>query len=400
MPGVLPTVQNRVGTLDVLRGFAVLGILLANIPYFANGFYQALVPHEESVLDTWVHALTDFLVTGKFRSTLAILFGIGVYLQYRKRSALEDGWPGGYMKRCLFLGLIGLAHGFLIWFGDILFLYSIVAFAACFFVQASDRALRMIAWVLFGVSVFLSTLVGALAFVPNINQELAKEYADPYRLEMLTRTSGSFAENWVLNAKLYAQMVPQLLLIIPGILPLFLLGILLARHGVLQTPQGDTAIRRRLLVVGLAVGLPLNAIGLLRLAGVDGALFSFFFEGAAGPILACGYLMLVVRWAESGRGKSVLSALALVGRTALSCYLLQSITCTIVFAPWGLGLAGRLGRAECLGVVVAVWAVDIVFAMLWLRRYDIGPAEWLLRSLTEGKRLPLKYEKRSVGFEI
>ena len=114
---------------------------------------------------------------------------------------------------------------------------------------------------------------------------------------------------------------------------------------------------------------------------------------AMNPATATSFILAgLALWAESGRLAGVQKAMARVGRVAMSCYILQSIVCTAIFYGWGLGWFGKLDRLQMLAVVAIVWAIDILFAALWLRKFRIGPLEWLWRSAAEGRWIKLRSE--------
>jgi len=391
---VLPTLQNRSRALDVLRGVAVLGILLANIPSFADpslgGFLGA---RNEQGIDRWIHAWTLVLVNGKFRSMLAVLFGVGVWLQYQKRSQVEGNWPWGYLKRSAWLAVFGLCHGIFIWFGDILFFYAGMAILTSFMVQLPARTLK---GVIIGFAV-LALLCGGGIAGSMVASGPASSDASPFgslvRPEDISRVfaTGSYLDQLAIRAILYAAVMLMLAFLVVPMLPLFLIGVLFARSGVLAQPSAHPRTRNAALGVGLGIGLPLNLLGLLNARGVQG--LDILAEIVSGPILAIGYLMLIAVLLEKGRGARLAAVVSRVGQMSLTTYLSQSVLATFVFYSWGLGLFGKLSQIGQIGVVLAIWAVNLLFATWWLRRFPIGPMEWLLRSLTEGKRLPMSREK-------
>lgn len=420
---VEPTVHDRSRVLDVLRGVAILGILLVNIPAFSqpsSEMYWGTLG-EANPGEAWLEAAFTAFVSGKMRSLLAILFGVGLYLQFRKRTR-DGSWPGGYLKRTMFLGLMGAFHGLFIWYGDILLAYSFVAFVATFIVDRSRKTIATWIGLCSGLSLIAALLIGALvaavmaadlsALQPEptttSTQETVAVPEPPSKplsfLEHVEAESereieafqnGSYLDQLALRSELWVVFGLGLGLgLVFFILPLFLIGVLLAEREALTDLRKHPRTRNWLLGLGLGLGLPLNAAALLMagnpaLLGLQIAIELFF-----GPLLALGYLGLLAMWASSGALMGLQRALANVGRTALSCYLMQSLLCTTVFYSWGLGWFGRLTSLESLIVVGAVWAANLIFAALWLRRYSIGPAEWLLRSLTEGRRLPWRFEPR------
>jgi uncharacterized protein len=374
--------------LDVMRGLAVLGILIANIASFATSDFGGMSGGNTNLtgLDLRLDALATVFVTGKMRSMLAILFGVGVWLQYQKRSRIPGSWPGGYLKRSLWLALIGLCHGFFVWFGDILFFYAGMATVTALFVGVDARVLKAIV----GVAAILGLFGGAifLGLVLSMPHQAGTHDAWPFTsLDMAAAfRTGTYLDQLKVRAVLYLIVSAFYALLGMATLPLFLLGLLFGRSGVLVRPSEHRRTRNAALWVGLGLGIPLNLLGMMKMDGRNEV--DLFIEFVGGPILAVGYLMLGAVLVERGTARWITTALAKVGRVALTTYLSQSVLASIAFYSWGFGLFGRLSLAGQLGVVVGIWAVNLLFAHLWLRRFAMGPVEWLLRSLTEGKRLP------------
>ncbi|MFZ4507858.1 MAG: DUF418 domain-containing protein [Fimbriimonas sp.] len=393
---VSPTLRNRVASLDFLRGVAILGILLANIPAFASSsltqidyFFDGSI----SKLNQWVNALTLTFVTGKFRSMLAILFGLGVALQFNRRSQIPGAWPGGYLKRSAFLGLIGAIHAIFIWHGDILFIYSGIAITTCLLVGQPDKVLKGIIWG-GGILSFLSAAIffAASFFVTNkqINQFMVEADLDRSSTAQIY-SSGTYLQQVVDRLSHdFVALVGGVVVFIPFAIPLFLLGVLWARSGVLREPSAHHITRNWALGIGLGLGLPLNALAIILMNSKVSGLASLAWELFFGPLMAPGYLMLGAVLVEKGVFKGLVSSISNVGKVAMTCYLMQSVICTTIFYSWGFRLYGKLDSSQMLIVVAGVWIVNIVFAHYWLKTYAMGPVEWLWRSLTEGRRLPIR----------
>ncbi len=392
---VEPTVRERVPVYDFIRGVAVLGILLANIPFLAGPEFSrmmAMLPPPGGI-DGLVEQVTLAGVTGKFRSMLALLFGVGIWLQYKQRSAIPGNWPGGYLKRTAILAGFGLVHGIFIWEGDILFLYASTAFVVCLLAGMTERPLR---WVIGAVlALALLAALGLLLiglFSPDALKELASGTEAEIAREVRVFSVGSYFDQLGFRLPMFAMMVMGAVLFVPFLGALFLLGILLGRHGVLIAPHRFPRVRNRMLWVGFGVGLPLNLLAATLHSGPAG----FFMENAVevcfGPLVAVGVLTVLAMIAESKRLASVQRAVAAVGRMAFSNYILQSVLASIIFYSWGFGLFGKLDRLEMLLAVAGIWTVNLVFSSHWLRAFQFGPLEWLWRSLTEGRRMPFRKE--------
>lgn len=429
---VTPTTTGRIGVLDTLRGVAILGILVANIAYYSGPALSELAAR--GCHGGWVGTLTLVFVNAKFRTMLAILFGVGIWMQYEKRKHAYPLWPGGYLKRAFWLSVIGILHGCLIWFGDILFIYSNVAVLVALIVTWPESKLRRLLGLLAITSLFVAVGLAALIRVavlldgpkhaertpevtshpgpnpparapqiapqePSMGLGLALAALQDPAVETRIFRDGNFIEQTLTRSLAFVASVTQTLFFLPELTGLFLLGLLLARCRVLQAPSKHPRIRNKLLIVGWGIGLPLNLLGLT--AGSDGPTLVqlMLWEGFVGPLLGIGYVIAIAICVEKGIATCLWRALAQVGRVALSTYLMQSLLCTSFFYSWGFGYFGRLSLAESLLAVLAVWAINLVTAHLWLRWFALGPVEWVWRCLTEGRRFPILLSRQPASSE-
>lgn len=392
---VRPTVRERIHAYDLIRGVAILGILLANIPYFAGpGFAEELsLKVDLSGVEGLMERNTTAFVSGKFRSMLAILFGIGIWLQFQKRSQVFGNWPGGYLKRTLILAFFGLLHGVFIWYGDILFLYACVAFVMCLAAGFSDRVLAWIAGALFGLGFLMSAGITMWAAISP--PDLSFEGADPLGLgltvqrELAVYGSGSYWDQLMIRSIEFGLSVSSYVGFFPFLAGLFAVGILLGRHEVLASPRAHRRACVAILLLCVFLGLPLNLLAFAPWDPNGFFLYSQAVELSFASFISAGLAVALALWAQTGLLAPVQRAIAKVGRTAFSNYILQSLICTFVFYSWGLGWFGEFDRLKELAIVPAVWAINLLFAHFWLKKYAMGPLEWLWRSWTEGKRLEM-----------
>jgi uncharacterized protein len=394
-----PPAKDRIAALDGIRGVAILGILLANIAGLAGPAYALDV--SGTVTDasrSWHEALIIALVAGKFRGMLAILFGIGLMLQFQSRKAAGGPWPGSYLRRSLLLALIGLVHGLLLWYGDILLAYGVTALIMMWFAWSSDKVLR---WVVL-IGLIFGFLFGMNALGIAIRGESAGGAASwfrealpgsPYLNIWITPAGeteayrhGGYGIQTLHRVGVVALAFINDLILLPYYGALFAGGMLIARSRVWEDRERLERALRRGMMYGLGIGLPLNLATIpLTLAG-KGFGTSEAVEVCFGAILAVGYLSLL-GWLFV-RFPSLLRLFAPVGRTALSCYLLTSVIATTIYYSWGLGLFGRSTEAQDWMVVVGIWGVLLGFAAWWTRWFEYGPVEWVWRSAVEKRRLP------------
>lgn len=402
-----PTTRSeREPVLDLLRGVALLGILVINVELMRGpALYTALAgraPEAGTTADELTRFLSGWLAGGKFISSFALLFGVGAALIVT-RAERRGGDPRALLARRYWLLLVlGLAHMLVLFPGDILFVYAVTGFVLLLFVPSTPRtALR---WAV-GIYLALALVTGAGAILtfaaPGTSPAAGGGPLEQLVVDLGDRavaayTDGGLADLLGAHAMEAVLLQSGQLLYLPWLLALFLLGLAVGRSGLATDPATH---RHRLVIaaaVGLGVGLPLNVpLGLLGPLGIGAtqaaaplAASATFLQLAAPPILAVGYLSalaLLGRWLGAWR------PLAAVGRMALSAYLLQSVAGLLVFKV--AGLYGRVSASEALVFVVGTWVALLVLCPLWLRAFRFGPVEWLWRSWTYRRWQPLRVHR-------
>ncbi len=400
---IAPTpTRERIDLLDILRGFALLGILIVNMGIFSFPFIAAFTgtPRGDSMLDHAVEFLTHALATGKFYPLFSFLFGLGMWLQM-ERVQEAGGAPARFMvRRLLVLMGFGLAHALLIWNGDILFIYALVGLVALLFRKVQPRTLLIWAGVLFAIPVVINAgliVLGVLAtglapadttatddvmaLVRNLEQQTIETYA-----------SGTWGQIFVWRA--VEWLIVLAFFLVSGnalqILAIFLTGMYAGRRQVFQRLMQLPANERRLPAGGVCLAVGLVANGALTwlwwtvettspLAGLPSLLLLVF-----GPVLSYGYIATFVMLTRRETWHRRLEPLAAAGRMALSNYITQSIVCTLIFYSYGLGLFGQVGAFVGLLLSLTIWLVQLVISVVWLKRFRFGPLEWVWRSLTYG----------------
>lgn len=434
---------ERLPALDLVRGTAILGILAANIPWFSGtgptGPTGGGEPPDATVADQILKGLTLAFVDGKFISQLAILFGAGLALQADRAWAAGRRFTGHYLWRTFLLFLIGLAHATLLWYGDILVMYSFVSVAAVLFVRLRTVGLLVVAGS--GLTLTAALLTGGLLYqvlhdkgdadkekdkpppgavatpasvvgavsdwlhAPPDNEEERERLGKRANREIgifFSRDNqnriyreGTFGEQTFDRAVKSLILMKGLVFIGGDLLACFLVGAVLVRAGFFSDREVFRRWRPWLLAVGLLVGVPLHVSALILLfAGGKLAILSTgpHLFGALG--IAVVYLTLVTGWAQTDRAAWLQERLKAVGRLALTNYLAQTVICTTIFYSFGYGLYGTLGRPATLLVVVGVWLLQLLVSPVYLRFFRIGPVEWAWRSLALRRVLPLRHERK------
>jgi uncharacterized protein len=394
--GTLGPVSQRVVLLDVLRGCAILGILLINITGFSG--YAFLSPQQDAALwasaaDTAISQAMTALIEGKFYSLFSLLFGIG-FAVILERCERRGASPARILSRRYFgLLAIGLIHSILIWYGDILMLYALLGLLLLAFRRQSARAL------LWWASGFLLSPIPLYALGLALQPTTSGSGGPPHALiEALNAfRSGGYAEivSANLNLDTFNWLRRLILMFYPRVFGMFLLGVALSRMRILHNPEQHTARILALSRWGVLVGLPASIIyaaldqqaGMLPLTGHG--LIRTIFDSVGTPLLCLGYVAWITRLSQKWRWQRPLWWFAPVGRMALSNYLMQSVCGVLLFYGIGGGLFMHVSLAASVGIALAIFALQAVLSRLWLSYFNFGPVEWVWRQLTYARRVAL-----------
>lgn len=391
--------KDRLSSLDLIRGVAVLGILPANLPWFVGPYGAARGP-----ADNIAAAAVLFFIDAKMITALAILFGAGLALQEASaRQRDDEAFPAKYLWRQFLLLLLGLAHGLLLWFGDILATYALVGSAALVLVLLGSDWVRWgsalcLAWfyaVLLGVALVASAGAeqphpkkGESADGPPVSllsgggtlAERMQEYFTTSNQERIYR-NGTFADMVENRAVFIACYFPLLPLWMGWyLLACFLIGMQLVWAGVFH------GVARRwwaglFVMLGLTVGVPCHLAAVAVALACPGTPWPGLLNEAGALPQSLMYVGLLLLWDESGGMEWLRSRFIAVGRMALTNYLLQSAILGLVFYGYGLGWYGRTGLALAMPLVPLIWALQLWYSPIWLGRFQSGPVEWAWRGL-------------------
>jgi uncharacterized protein len=382
--------NERAPWLDALRGFALFGILLANIPLLGGvGFASPEVLHTlrfdvvAPAIDWFEHAF----IAAKFYSLFSFLFGLGFALQLRRARGQPLAVAAMQRRRMGWLLVIGLTHAWLIWWGDILCAYAVLGFALLCFRNISQRAL--LGWAIFFIA--SPILIYTVFLAVGLPDPFAADPAAPPKEPMVVTLTRAFSQgdyfdvvrsNLIMNAG--GWMRRALRLALPRIFGMFLLGAWVARLGLPEARAQYAPMFRRWLLAAVVIGLPLN-IGFTALGSGDAllpatttGLLAITLGSIGIPLLCLGYVaVFALYWRDTRQDRGLVAA----GRMALSNYLLQSIVCAAVFYHLGGGLWGKLGRLELVLAAIVLFTAQMWLSRAWLARHRMGPMEWLWRRL-------------------
>lgn len=400
LPSAAPVAPaDRVAGLDGVRGFALLGILLMNIEAFNGPLWLSgagVDPRWEG-MDRWLDTLIYVVVQGSFFPLFSLLFGIGFALMGQRLNARGVAFTPFHLRRMALLAAIGLVHGVLVWSGDVLLNYALLGALLPAFDRLPQRWLGWMGSIGVACSSGLVLLMAALFGLMALSPEAATGMGpavEAVRADVAAQVQ-AYGQGSYLQAVMQrcSDMLGNLQgLFISGgqILGLFLIGAALVNSGALQQRSVHARLWALLRWLAWPVGLLLSLLTL----GISPFNPPWQLEPAsmlvqaikvlAGSLIGLGWLA----WGLQLQG--LLAPLAAAGRMSLTTYLGQSLVCTWVFYGYGLGWFGQLSRSQEVLFAVCLYAGQVVFARLWLRRFQQGPVEWLWRMGTYGKVVPLR----------
>jgi len=404
--------EARIVTLDIVRGVAVMGILAMNIVAFAMPFQAYMNPAafgSESAADYVSWAFNFVLIDGKMRGLFSFLFGASMLLVIERAGAAGGSPASVHYRRMAWLLIFGLLHFYFIWFGDILAGYAQVGMIAYLFHRLTPRTLlrwgvglvivqALIFAGLAGATFYLQQAVaqpGAPADLIQQWQQLNGQFGVPTEQALATKMSmfhGSYLP--IVEHRLGKWFEPFQATLMFGweTLAYFLFGMALLKTGFFRG-EWDPARYRRLLLIGYGIGIPVY-LALAWLLYSDGFTLPMVLACAMAattpfrPLMVIATASLIILLTR--RGGRLAERIAAAGRAAFTNYLGTSILLTTLFYGYGLGLYGSFSRIELWLVVIAMWALMLLWSKPWLERFRYGPMEWLWRSLARGRMEPLR----------
>lgn len=379
--------SERFVALDSLRGLALFGVLMVNLltifrvslfDQFLPLAEQARPPGGSSSSDVLIARAVSIALESKAFVLFSLLFGIGLAAQHERTESRGVAFGRYVTRRLGFLLVLGLAHLFVVWNGDILTLYAVVgAIAALLMRRLRSGALLVVALVLLGMQALPLPYPPPFASFEDLQHHVAEA--------RLVYGSGTFRETLAFRVHEVRPVAALLFWVLARTLGVFLIGACLWRAGILRGER--RGLVRALAVLGIASGAG------VAWAGSAGVRFgrwndAIYVWGAL--LLALGYAATVMIAFGSPHVARVLSLVAPLVRMALTSYLTQSIVLSAIFYGWGLGLFGRIGETRGAVIGLAIYVTQAVLAALWLRRYRFGPVEWSWRWFTYGASPPMR----------
>jgi uncharacterized protein len=395
---------ERNTSLDILRGFAVLGILVMNVQLFAMPAAAYLNPTAYGDLtggNWWVWLVSHVFFDQKFMTIFSLLFGAGIVLFAGRAEAKGESPRGLHYRRMAWLLVFGLLHAYGLWVGDILVTYALCGMIVFPLRRMKPATLLIVGAAVIAVSSAIWLFIGwSMQFwPPDVVAELrATDWLPPQ--EAIAAELAVYQGGWWTQMQ---RRVPDafefqtFVFLIWGMWRaggLMLAGMALYKLGVVSG-QRSPRFYAAMSATGFAIGVPIILYGVQRNVAMDWDVRYSFFLGSqwnywGSLFVTAGWIGLVMLVAKSPVFTALTARLAAVGRMAFTNYLLHTLICTTIFYGHGVGLFGRVPRVGQVLVVLGIWAFQLVVSRVWLRDFQFGPVEWLWRSLTYNHRQPFR----------
>ena len=405
--------NERIESIDVLRGFALLGILIMNITSFAmpSMAYFSPVVYDINTLNHVIFSLTHIIADQKFMAIFSMLFGASTILFINSVKIRGKRPLLLYYSRNFWLLIIGWIHSSYLWYGDILFIYALCAFLLFFFKNLTPKKQFILGCLIYLIPSFSN--YAAYEYVidyldPAEQNDIIMHWnpSDKNLQQEIDAYRGSYKEQFRYREQMWSSNNDNNDGIAEGIIGLsFLLDFFSRSFGMMLIGMAcfswgvfsntlTKSFYRKLQIYGFGIGLPLSIAGLFLNYSYDWNWKYIQFLGRtpnniATPLIAFGYIGLIMLWIRKGSFINLQEKLRSIGKTALSAYLIQTVTATFIFYGIGLGLFGYVNRGYQLVIMFFIWGVLFKFCPLWLKNFQYGPVEWIWRMLTHLKLVPL-----------
>lgn len=382
---------ERIQEIDIIRGFALFGVLWINLVAQAGNLVPAGTFDDLATapVDAVIQPLAELFVSDKAMALFSLLFGYGFAMIIRRLESRGAGSGRLFLRRTAILFAIGIIHIWFVWFGDILHVYALMGFVLYLTRNWSDKTLLIVG---LSLALFSTGIVEAV---------LQLRYDEPFpwwpiydigaerHFQVLQDNSyGAYVgELWWASWETMWGM-PFYIHYCATALGRFMLGAWIFRQGWLQSTSTLRPAFRRwsILLIGAGLALTFAGRGIDQLSGA----LAYSFSPLPQLVLALGYGAAIVALCGSERFRNAMSGVAAVGRTALTNYLLQSVMYLFVLYGFGLGLIDRLGATLCLLLAIGFFSIQMWTSRWWMSRFRFGPMEWVWRSLTYKQLQPFR----------
>ena len=375
---------------DVLRGFALLGILVVNIQFMGlNSGEGARGELTQGLANGTATFIIASLFAGKFYLLFSFLFGYSSNYIIRGDQANRARW----IKRCFALIALGALHFTFLWHGDIIFMYGIFGLLLIPFFFRADRTLKIWTRIVFITSSTLVLLVGALVYIAERYLPTESVQA-PMELKLdAVLIKGTFLEAIPARLEVWVYGITTGVFLQGGLaFAAFLLGLRMARSNFLSSPM-DAKKNSSLMKKGFFIGAPIQIVAAIALVRNEQTaepseaiyLISLFTSFIAAPLMSLFYISVIRKMVEDK--PQYVTWMVPAGKMSLTVYISQSVITSLVFGPWGLGLFQKLETWEVVLFAFGIWLALVFLAKIWLQKYDQGPLERLVNTLTRNRKV-------------
>jgi uncharacterized protein len=373
---------------DVLRGFALLGILVVNIQFMGlNSGEGARGDLTQGLANGTATFIIASIFAGKFYLLFSFLFGYSSNYIIRGDGANRARW----VKRCFALIALGALHFTFLWHGDIIFLYGIFGLLLIPFFFRADRTLKIWSRVVFIISSTLVILVGALVYIAERFLPTESVQAPMESKLDAVLVNGTFLEAIPARLEIWVYGITTGVFLQGGLaFAAFLLGLRMARSNFLSSPM-DAKKNTSLMKKGFFIGAPIQIVAAIALVRNEHTaepseaiyLISLFTSFIAAPLMSIFYISVIRKMVEDK--PSFVTWMVPAGKMSLTVYISQSIITSLIFGPWGLGLFQKLETWEVVLLALGIWLALVYLATIWLQKFSQGPLEKMVNTLTRNR---------------
>ncbi|MBM7579787.1 DUF418 domain-containing protein [Jeotgalibacillus terrae] len=378
--------QQRIQNLDVIRGFSLLGIFIVNmIAFHSPLYYYDPYAWWGDSLNRQAYWWIDVFVQASFYPIFAMMFGAGLALQFVRAQQKDTRFSAFAMRRLGVLLVIGMVHAFLIWSGDILITYAVTGFILIWMLKMSGKMLLTLGFIIYFLPQAL--LAGIMFFAAMVDPTTVTYFSSVQDIESSVANYGSGSFGQIFSQRLedwqYANDPEAFVSIVIAILPLMMIGAGAAKLQLFQKAKEKKMLLSVLTVLFLGAGL---AVKTSPYWGEQNLAFVLTQDYVGGPLVAMGYMTLLLLIMTAPVTAKLLQPLAKTGRMALTNYLLQSVIGTIIFYNYGFGLYGEVTLATGTLIALGIFIMQVIFSELWLSKFSQGPMEKLWRKLSYSRK--------------
>lgn len=378
--------MKRIESIDAIRGLSLFGILIVNILSFHAPYFLSGGKSETSWLDDFILMLIDIFVQASFYPLFALLFGIGIYMMYERQESLGIHSNTILIRRFIILSIIGMIHGLLLWYGDILLTYGVFGLMSLAFLQKNIKTL--LKWA--GCLLVFSTLL--FTWMSYEVRNKIEGYSDVVAIEQsIINFRGSFddifqqnLQNWLISYSPYQWVIMCFV-----ILPMFLIGIVIKKSGWIDDPSKHDKQIKRWIFVSFILFLVFK-IGPYTFG--NPIWLEYAQDVIGGSSLSLFYFLALLLLFKGRNLHHIRRILSNIGKLSLSNYIFQSAICFVIFYGVGFNLYHQLNMSELMAIALMIYIFQLVISQWYIKKFYFGPFEWIYRTLTYAKRQPFVKE--------